>query len=132
MSVLTDDEFETAIADALDTIPDEFIEEMDNLAVVAQDEPTQDDLAELEASEGKAGIKHGNEILGLFTGVPLTERSFDLCEGETPDLIQIFKGPHERCFPTHDEAIAQIHKTVIHEVGHFFGWDDDHMHALGY
>ena len=56
MSVLTDDEFETAIADALDTIPDEFIEEMDNLAVVAQDEPTQDDLAELEASEGNAGI----------------------------------------------------------------------------
>lgn len=132
MFTITDDEFETAIADALDSIPDEFIEDMDNVAVVAQDEPTQDDLLALDGSDGDATVRYGNEILGLFTGVPLTEQTFDCCEGEAPDLIQIFKGPHERCFSTHEEAMAQIRKTVIHEVGHYFGWDDAHMHSMGY
>lgn len=132
MTQLTQEEFETAIADALDSIPDDFLDAMDNVVIMAEDEPDGEDLRALDEEGNPAGVRSRDELLGIFVGSPITEKPFEGFEGELPDMVKIFKGPHERCYPNHDEALGQVRKTVIHEVGHFFGWDDDHMHALGY
>ena len=49
-----------------------------------------------------------------------------------PNVITIFKGPHERCFDTREEMVTEVGKTVIHELGHYFGLDDDKLYAMGY
>jgi predicted Zn-dependent protease with MMP-like domain len=113
--------FEDLVADALDSIPPELGDQMENVAVVVEDWPTADQLA------GRGGT-----LLGLYEGVSLTDRGPFSYGGVMPDRITIFRGP--LCQRSRDEAdlARQIRVTVIHEVGHHFGIDDDRLRELGW
>lgn len=128
---MTDAEFEEVIQEALDGMPDEFLEALDNIAIVMADEPSDDQLEGLEEDGSLGGAMYEDELLGLFDGLSLVERA-DGFEDDIPDVITIFKGPHERCFPDRADMVNEIRKTVIHEIGHYFGLDDERLHAIGY
>ncbi len=113
---MTDDEFEAAVGDALDLIPDELARLMSNVAVLVADEPPD----------------HEPELLGLYEGVPLTERDGWWDPGSLPDRITIFKGPLTRLYRDRDELLDEIAVTVVHEVAHHFGIDDERLHELGW
>lgn len=129
---MTDEAFEELVQDALDSMPDQFMKDMNNVAVVIADEPTEEELGRLDEDGQPAGVRHGGEILGLYEGVPLTERYFAEDDGGYPDVITIFKGPHERCFSPGPEMAEQVRKTVVHEIGHHFGLGDARLHEMGY
>lgn len=126
MYTMTDDEFEEAVQDAIDSIPDAFLEALDNVMVTVQNEPNARQRMS-SGSEGPSG-----EILGLYEGVALTQRGEWYGEGEMPDVVTIFKGPHERCFNSRERIVEEIRKTVVHEIGHHFGMDDAALRRIGY
>jgi len=113
--------FEEMVADALDEIPPEIWLELDNVAVIVEDWPRPD---QVETRDGT--------LLGLYEGVPMTERSPLAYNGAMPDRITIFRGP--LCARARDEAdlVEQVRVTVLHEVGHFFGMSDARLHELGW
>ena len=113
------DLFERLVADALATIPRRFRAAMANLAIVVEDEPSPELLEEME-------IGPPDTLLGLYQGVPLTERSWDY--GNTlPDRILLFQGPLERESDDEDDLIVAIGETLIHEVGHYFGLSEEEI-----
>ena len=109
------DEFEGYVNEALDSIPDELIDLLDNcIIVIADDAPPEDP-----------------ELLGLYAGIPLTERGVSY-GGVLPDTISIFRNPTLAICDTVEDVIDEVHITVVHEIAHFFGIDDDRLHELGY
>ncbi len=112
-------QFEAAISDAIDGLPDWVHEGLDNIEVLVQDEPGEDLDPE------------GQGLLGLYVGVPLPERGADYA-GELPDIIYIFRRPHLALGLPPDELHAEIVRTVIHEIAHYFGIDDDHLDEIGW
>lgn len=123
---LPDADFEDAVGDALDRLPPDLAEAMDNVVILVQDEPEPDMLRREDYDElGRP------TLLGLHDGVPLTERdtSWSLV---LPDRIFIFKGPLERWCTSREELVEEITVTVIHEIAHHFGIDDDRLHELGW
>lgn len=131
MFPMSDEEFEDAVQEALDSIPEQFMDALDNVAIMVQDEPEAYQLERLEASWHAPAPGMAGELLGLYEGVPLTERA-DGYEMDAPDVITIFKGPHERLFSGRDQVVSEVRKTVIHEIGHYFGLDDERLHEMGY
>ena len=123
---LSDEEFESAVADAMDAIPEDLAEQMDNVVVLVVDEPEPEMLT--EADYDGTGRP---TLLGLYDGVPLTERDagWSLV---LPDRILIFKGPLERWCMSREELVEEITVTVLHEVAHHFGIDDARLHELGW
>jgi predicted Zn-dependent protease with MMP-like domain len=114
---MTDEEFDAAVGDALDLIPDELARLMSNVAVLVEDEPPPGE----------------RELLGLYEGIPLTERDGWWDAGALPDRITVYRGPLVRlCGDDREALLDEIAVTVIHEVGHHFGIDDDRLHALGW
>ena len=114
--------FERHVADALLSIPRQFREAMQNIAIVVEDEPARDLLRSM-------GIKPPDTLLGLYQGTPLTERRWDY--GNTlPDRILIFQGPHERAADDDDDLVVAIGETLIHEIGHYFGLSEDEIEAI--
>jgi len=113
--------FEELVGDALDSIPPELGQEMENVAVVVEDWPRPDQLA------GRGGT-----LLGLYEGVALTERSPIGYAGVVPDRITVFRGP--LCAVARDEAdlARHVRVTVLHEVAHHFGMSDAELEALGW
>ena len=73
---MSDDEFEELVEQALDDMPEQFVQDMENVAVVIADEPTDEELRRLDEAGNPAGTRYGGEILGLYSGVPLTERYY--------------------------------------------------------
>ena len=127
MVELSDEEFEGAVQDAIDSIPDEFLDELENVAILLADEPEEEDL------EGDGYYTEDGDLLGLYDGVALTERGDWYGAGnDYPDTITIFKGPHERLSDDRDEVLEEIRKTVIHETAHYFGMDEDQVDEMGY
>ena len=123
---LSDAEFESAVADALDAIPEELAAEMDNVVVLVQDEPDADMLGPDDYDAvGRP------TLLGLYDGVPLTERDAGWSLA-LPDRILIFQGPLQRWCRSREELVEQVAVTVIHEVGHHFGISDTRLHELGW
>ena len=121
------------VEDAIDSIPDRFFDELENVVFAVEDEPSEEQLA---GADEDNSVREGDELLGLYDGTPMTERDSYYGTGELPDVITIFKGPHERCFgdgPDAEATIAEeVRRTVIHEVGHYFGNDDETLEAMGY
>ncbi|MCL3777741.1 metallopeptidase family protein [Actinomyces sp. 186855] len=123
---MSEPDFERAVEDALDLIPADLLDAMDNVVVLVQDEPGPEHLTEEDHDEqGRPAL------LGLYLGVPLTERDGGW-SGMLPDRILIFKGPLERCCRDREELVEEISVTVIHEVAHHFGIDDERLHELGW
>lgn len=112
---MTREEFEELVAEALDRIPPELTRLMDNVAVFVEDEPPADDP----------------ELLGLYEGTPLTDRG-EWYAGVLPDRITVYRGPTLRMCGSREEVVAETEVTVVHEIAHHFGIDDDRLHALGY
>ena len=127
MVELTDEEFEAAVQDAIDSIPEEFLDELENVAILLADEPEEPDF------EGDGYYTEDGDLLGLYDGIALTERGDWYGAGnDYPDTITLFKGPHERLSDDRDEVLEEIRKTVIHETAHYFGMDEDQVDAMGY
>jgi predicted Zn-dependent protease with MMP-like domain len=110
-----DTEFEDAVADSLDHVPPELMALVDNVVFLVEDEPPPDEP----------------ELLGLYDGVPLTERD-DGWGGNLPDRITLYRGPLMRMCESREELLDEIAVTVVHEIAHHFGIDDDRLHALGW
>jgi predicted Zn-dependent protease with MMP-like domain len=114
--------FERHVADALASIPREFRDAMQNIAIVVEDEPSPELLDEM-------GIEPPDTLLGLYTGTPLTERTSSY--GNTlPDRVLIFQGPHERESDDEDDLIVCIAETLIHEIGHYFGMSEEQIEEV--
>lgn len=109
------EEFEGLVEDALATIPEEFARAIDNLVFFVED-------------ESPAGSP---ELFGLYEGVPLTQRGHWYA-GVEPDRITIYRLPILRSCWSRWEVVDQVAKTVVHEVGHYFGISDRRLHELGY
>lgn len=101
-------------------LPSQFAELLDNIAVVVEEEPTDEDLDVLDDPD------EDNELLGIYRGVARTHRTYDMLP-MLPDQIAIFRGPILRVTRSRREAVREIRDTVIHELGHYFGLHDDDM-----
>jgi predicted Zn-dependent protease with MMP-like domain len=108
-------EFEDLVARALDLVPPELARLVDNVVVVVEDDPPAGDP----------------ELLGLYEGIPITERDSGYA-GVLPDRITIYRRPTLRICETPDDVVDEVHITVVHEIAHYFGIDDDRLHQLGY
>ena len=115
--------FERLVAEALQALPQEFQERLDNIEVVVEDEPTVEQLAE-------AGLESGDSLLGLYEGVPLTERgaNYGLV---LPDKLSIFQRPIEEAYRSDKEIKSEVQRVVQHEIAHHFGLDDERLDELG-
>ncbi|MGN6332838.1 MAG: metallopeptidase family protein [Motilibacteraceae bacterium] len=128
------DEFDELVADALDTIPADLARAMRNVVVLVEDEPEPAQLRAHDGghSEGHSGDHAGGyELLGLYEGVPLTERD-GWYSGVLPDRITLFRGPLLRRCASREELVTEVRTTVVHEVAHHFGIDDDRLDELGW
>jgi predicted Zn-dependent protease with MMP-like domain len=114
--------FERLVAEALASIPRRFRNAMTNLAIVVEDEPAPDLLEEME-------IDPPDTLLGLYQGVPLTERRWDYGNA-LPDRILLFQGPHEREAEDEDDLVVAIGETLIHEIGHYFGLSEEEIEEI--
>lgn len=117
------EEFELLVADALEMLPHHFKGALDNVEIMVEDLPHDDDL-------DRAGASEKRTLLGLYTGIPLTERGG--WYGMTPvmpDRIQIFQRNIERLCDTKEELRHQVLTTVFHELGHYFGMKEDEIRS---
>ncbi len=118
--------FSQLVAEALDSMPEEFLERMFNVEVLIEDWPTRDQLEEVGLDP-----RDPSALLGLYHGVPLTNRSSFYAA--LPDTITIFQQPIERyCGEDADEIREQVRHTVIHEIAHYYGITDERLDELGY
>jgi len=109
------DAFEALVIDELDRLPDEMVDGLDNVIFVTEDRPEDGSL----------------DLLGIYEGVALTERG-QYGFGELPDRIILFREPLLAVSADLDELRDEIHVTLVHEIAHFYGIDDDELHRLGW
>lgn len=107
--------FEELVADALDEVPEELLGLMSNVVILVEDDPPPEDPG----------------LLGLYEGHALTERGWDY-SGVLPDRILIYRRPILRICDTDEDVVDEVAVTVVHEIAHHFGIDDDRLHDLGW
>jgi predicted Zn-dependent protease with MMP-like domain/GNAT superfamily N-acetyltransferase len=107
--------FEALVADELDRLPDEMVDGLENLVFVVEDRPEDGSL----------------DLLGLYDGLAVTERG-NYGMGELPDRIVVYREPHLAQCADEEELRAEVHTTLVHEIAHYFGLDDDQLHELGW
>lgn len=163
---MTDEEFETAIAEALDAMPEQFMEALNNVAIVWEEEPsayhvgydeewdidqrlsktkmapnrirlrnamqktTQQRKTQAANTRRRTTRTNSTTFSGCSTGLSIVERANGY-DDDIPDVITIFKGPHERCFNSREEIVEEVGKTIIHELGHYFGLNEDQLARHG-
>ena len=115
MIELDADAFEELVSDELDELPDDMIDGLDNVVFVVEDRPEDGTL----------------DLLGLYDGVALTKRG-QYGSGEMPDRIILYREPLLAICDDLDELRDQIHVTLVHEIAHFYGIDDEKLHELGW
>ncbi|PFG41852.1 putative Zn-dependent protease with MMP-like domain [Isoptericola jiangsuensis] len=116
MVEMSREEFEAAVAEGLDQVPRELTRLMDNVVVLVEDDAPADDP----------------ELLGLYEGVPLTERGEAWAAGSLPDRITVYRHPTLAICDSVDDVAEEVAVTVVHEIAHHFGIDDDRLHELGW
>ena len=124
MSRLSRRQFEQIVAEALKGIPAELRGALDNIEVAVEEWPSPEQLAD-------AGLDDDDLLFGFYHGTPLPERS-PMTPYSLPDLITIFQGPLEEACESEDELRDEIRRTVVHEIAHYFGFDEDRLAELGY
>jgi predicted Zn-dependent protease with MMP-like domain len=112
---LTADEFERVVTDELDSLPDDMVDGLENVVFVVEDRPEDGSL----------------DLLGLYDGVALTERG-QYGFGEMPDRIILYREPLLSICDDEEQLREEIHVTLVHEIAHFYGIDDDKLHELGW
>ena len=115
MHSLTAEEFETLVVDELDLLPDDMVDGLENVVFVTEDRPEDGSL----------------DLLGLYDGVDLTRRD-NYGFGELPDRIILYREPLLAVASNLADLKDQIHVTLVHEIAHFYGIDDDELHDLGW
>jgi len=119
---MTRGEFEALVESALKRLPRRFKEQMANIAVVVEDWASEETLRDL-------GVEPPDTLYGLYRGVDLTHR--DTSYGNVlPDTIHIYQGPIEEDCADDDEIKELVREVVVHEVGHYFGLDDETMEGI--
>ena len=116
--------FDDVLRQVLDDLPGMFRESIRNVAIVVEDRPPDWLLDEL-------GLPPGETLYGFYHGVPLPERSV-LDSGNLPDRISVYRGPLVEDFRDPGELARQIRTTLLHEIGHYFGMDEEDLARLGY
>lgn len=107
--------FEELVAEALDEVPEELLNLMNNVVILVEDESPEDEP----------------ELLGLYEGHALTTRGWDYA-GVLPDRILIYRNPILRICDSEEDVIEEVAITVVHEIAHHFGIDDHRLHELGW
>lgn len=107
-------EFERIVEEELDALPDELVDGIENLAFVVEDEAAD-----------------GEDLFGRYEGVDLPHRG-QYGFGELPDRIVVFRLPHLESADSVDQLRDELHTTLVHEIGHYFGLDDERLHDLGW
>ncbi len=122
MPELDDEAFDALIVRAMSEMPQEYVQNLDNVAITFADEPTSEQLQ-------KQGVREGSLLLGLYEGIPLTARYSASYSGVLPDKITLFKHPIQQISGS-DEArlYEQIKRTLWHEIAHHYGLDHSHIH----
>jgi predicted Zn-dependent protease with MMP-like domain len=116
------DEFRALVDEALASIPQQFRDALTNIAIVVEDEPTNEQLAEV-------GIEPPDTLLGLYEGTPLPERQWT--HGNTlPDKVTLFQLPIEDASDDEDDVVVAIGETLIHELGHYFGLSEEEIEEI--
>jgi predicted Zn-dependent protease with MMP-like domain len=119
---MTRERFQTLVNEALGTIPQNFRDALKNIAIVIEDEPTDAQLEEV-------GIEPPDTLLGLYEGIPLTERQW--AHGNVlPDKVTLFQDPIEDSSENDDDVIVAIGETLIHEIGHYFGLSEEEIEEI--
>jgi predicted Zn-dependent protease with MMP-like domain len=116
MVEVSEAEFDRAMQVALDAVPSALMDMLDNVVFFVEDEPPAD---------------YPEDLLGIYEGVPLTERGLGW-SGALPDRITVYRGPLTRMCHDLEELEDEITITVVHEVAHHFGIDDERLHELGW
>jgi predicted Zn-dependent protease with MMP-like domain len=124
---MDEERFERLVDEAMAELPEEFIDSLENLEIVVKEWPSAEELREAGLDpHSRAGL------LGLYRGVPLTERGAHYA-WVAPDIITLYQGPIERAAGRSDEAVRrQVRLTLMHEIGHYFGIDEDRLEELGW
>lgn len=126
MDTVDDAVFDAAVRDGLALVPEELMRLADNVAIFVEDEPTAEHADPALPDEENA------ELLGIYLGTPLTERDGWWAAGSLPDRVVLFRGPLTRMCEDVEELREEVAITVVHEIAHHFGIDDERLHALGW
>lgn len=113
--------FEQLVERSLKHLPRKFRDELENIGVEIEDEPSEEVLDDMEIEAGS--------LYGLYQGVPLTEREWNY-GNVLPDRIVIYQGPIERDARNDADVEEIVRDTVMHEIGHYFGFDDETLYAI--
>ncbi|MDH5526757.1 MAG: metallopeptidase family protein [Nitrospirota bacterium] len=120
---MTEQQFEDAVAAAIDALPDHFRNQLQNVVFLVEEFPDEETQAEMECETPY-------DLLGLYRGWPITERGSDY-HGTVPDTIHLYRQPILSWCEEYDEPVVDcIVDTVIHEVGHYYGFDDEELEAI--
>jgi predicted Zn-dependent protease with MMP-like domain len=112
---LTAEQFERVVTDELDALPDDMVDGLENVVFVVEDRPEDGSL----------------DLLGLYNGIALTERG-QYGFGEMPDRIILYREPLLSICDNEEQLREEVHVTLVHEIAHFYGIDDDKLHELGW
>ncbi len=120
---MDEETFNQLVVEALDALPEEFAAVFENVEVIVEDRP-------LPHHRRAVGLKPWQSLYGLYQGIPRTERTHNYGL-VAPDTITLFREPLVRDFPSPERLRAQVQRTVMHEIAHHFGIDDDRLEELG-
>lgn len=112
---VTSDQFERLVAEALDSIPPDLASMVENVVVLVEDDAPED----------------APDLLGLYEGTPLPERD-EWYAGVLPDTIRLFRNPILAVCESLEDVVEEVRITVVHEIAHYFGIDDERLHELGW
>lgn len=131
---MDEENFRKIVADAMDTLPDEFREALENIEIVVENTPNREQTEHFRVRDKAKKTRPGQMLLlGLYQGRPLGKRDPQFYSGVLPDKITLFKKSIED-YCGGDEALMvdQIRRTFLHEIGHYFGIGDKRLRELGY
>ncbi|GAB3822554.1 metallopeptidase family protein [Tessaracoccus terricola] len=112
---LPEERFDELVDEALGNLPPELLDGLDNVVIVTQDEP-----------------EDGSDTLGWYEGTALTDRDTSYGMGQLPDRVVLFRGPLTRMCEDEDDLLDELEITLLHELGHYHGIDEERLHELGW